>query len=156
MAENGVTSLIMNIEIADENLRKHICPGKSEISLDRYFSAMEKAVSLLGTGNVSSVLLAGIQPVEDIIQLGKKLIEIGVIPTVMPFKPLDDCLMKNVGLTNPVELTQINDILSEQLRIKGLDPTHQHGCTGCGGCSLETIEFRHANTRSYSNDAVKK
>ena len=94
----------MNIEIADENLRKFICPGKSEISLDRYFSAMEKAVSLLGIGNVSSVLLAGIQPVEDIIRLGKELIEIGVIPTIMPFKPLDDCLMKNYGLTNPVEL----------------------------------------------------
>lgn len=147
LSKCGVTSLIMNIEIADDNLRKTICPGKSEIPLDRYFKAMKKAVSLLGYGNVSSVLLAGIQPAEDIIMLGSKLIEMGVIPTIMPFKPLDDCLMSNYGITNPEELIQINDTLTRLLHMKGLNPTNQNGCTRCGGCSLETLNFSRMRTR---------
>ena len=137
----GVTALIMNIEIVDEKLRRIICPGKSEVSLQRYFDAMQSAVHILGIGNVASVLLAGIQPAEDIINMGKKLIEIGVIPTIMPFKPLDDCDMKKEKITNPKELLFISERLESQMIKRGLNPHSQYGCTKCGGCSLETVSF---------------
>lgn len=141
MADIGVTALIMNIEIVDNKLRKTICPGKSEISLKRYIEAMQNAVHILGKGNVSSVLLAGIQPAEDIINMGRKLIEIGVIPTIMPFKPLDDCAMKKEKKTNPNELLFISERLESQMIKSGLNPRSQYGCTRCGGCSLETVAF---------------
>lgn len=141
LVDCGVTALIMNIEIAEEKLRKEICPGKSEVSIERYFDAMQKAVSILGRGNVSSVLLAGIQPVKDIISMGKELLAMGVIPTIMPFKPLDDCDMKKNRITNPEELIFINDILEKEIIKVGLNPCFQHGCTRCGGCSLESITF---------------
>lgn len=143
LVNNGVTALIMNIEIAKDSLRKEICPGKAEVSIERYFNAMEYAVRLLGRGNVSSVLLAGIQPAKDIISMGIKLLDIGVIPTVMPFKPLDHCEMSNHETTNPEELLYINDILSQEIIKSGLDPCSQRGCTRCGGCSLESIEFEN-------------
>lgn len=141
LIDNGITALIMNIEIADEKLRRKICPGKSEVSINRYFEAMQKAVCLLGPGNVSSVLIAGIQPTEDIIKMSKNLIDIGVIPTIMPFKPLDDCAMRNYSITNPQELLFISDLLESELFNAGLNPCKQNGCTKCGGCSLETIGF---------------
>lgn len=141
LVDCGVTALIMNIEIADEVLRKNICPGKSEIPLERYVDTMRKAVLMLGKGNVSSVLLAGIQPVEDIISMGKELMKIGVIPTIMPFKPLDDCAMRNYKTTNPKELLYINTKLEKELLRNGMNPRSQHGCTRCGGCSLEAIRF---------------
>lgn len=141
LADMGVTALIMNIEIVDEKLRRIICPGKSEVSLQRYFDAMQSAVHILGIGNVASVLLAGIQPAEDIINMGKKLIEMGVIPTIMPFKPLDDCGMKKEKITNPEELLFISERLESQMIKRGLNPHSQYGCTKCGGCSLETVSF---------------
>jgi len=141
LADIGVTALIMNIEIVDEKLRKIICPGKSEVSIKRYIGAMQNAVQILGRGNVASVLLAGIQPAEDIINMGRKLIEIGVIPTIMPFKPLDDCAMKKEKITNPKELLFISERLESQMVKSGLNPRSQYGCTRCGGCSLETVAF---------------
>lgn len=141
LADIGVTALIMNIEIVDENLRKKICPGKSDVSIKRYIEAMQLAVHILGTGNVSSVLLAGIQPAEDIINMGKELIEIGVVPTIMPFKPLDDCDMKKEKITNPKELLFISEELKSQMIRRKLNPRSQYGCTKCGGCSLETVAF---------------
>lgn len=141
LADNGVTALIMNLEIVDDQLRKKICPGKSEISLNRYLEAMERAVCILGKGNVSSVLIAGIQPPEDIILMGKKLLSIGVIPTIMPFKPLDNCAMREGKVTNPDELLYINRILMKEIIHLNLNPLAQYGCTRCGGCSLETIDF---------------
>lgn len=141
LADVGVTALIMNLEIVDDQLRKKICPGKSEIPINRYLEAMEKAVFILGKGNVSSVLIAGIQPPEDIISMGKHLLSLGVIPTVMPFKPLDDCTMSTNIVTNPKELLYISESLGDELIRLHINPLMQHGCTRCGGCSLETIDF---------------
>ena len=78
LKENGATAFVTNIELYDEKLRKEICPGKGEITNDVYFETLKNAVRLFGKGNVSSVLIVGIQPKEDIIDACKKLINIGV------------------------------------------------------------------------------
>ena len=142
MALSGVKALIMNIEIVNPILRKEMCPGKGTIPLEHYYSMMQKAVHVMGRGNVSSVLLAGIQPHEDIIKMGSELISLGVIPTIMPFKPLDNCEMENFNITDPKELIYINDILGEKLSRARLDPNQQCGCTKCGGCSIEALYFK--------------
>ena len=137
--KSGATALIMNIEIVDENLRKTICPGKAIIPISRYFSAFEKAVSVFGRGNVSSVLIAGIQPAEDIIYISEKLIHMGVIPTIIPFKPLDNCLLFEAPTTNPEEVLFIAKQVNILLRNEKLHSYKQGGCTKCGGCSLESV-----------------
>jgi hypothetical protein len=137
--ETGVSAVIMNIEIADERLRKEICPGKSNIPLSRYFEAFEKAVSIFGRGNVSSVLIAGIQPANDIINICKKLIPMGVIPTIIPFKPFDSSQMNKYPLTNPAEVLNIAKNVNDILIAEELYARKKSGCTACGGCSLESI-----------------
>jgi hypothetical protein len=142
--ESGVTALIMNVEITNEVLRSTICPGKSSIPLTRYFSAFKKAVEVFGKGNVSSVLIAGIQPVADIIALSEKLIHIGVVPTIIPFKPLDSCLMHDMPLAKPEEVIYIAKIVNGFLQKEDLHTCKQGGCTKCGGCSLEsTFQLNH-------------
>ena len=89
----GADVVIMNLEIADDALREKICPGKSKITRDHYYAAFHRAVKLFGYGQVSSVLIAGIQPKEDIISECEKLSSIGVFPTVMPIRPLDNADM---------------------------------------------------------------
>lgn len=142
LKESGATSIIMNLEIADDNLRKIICPGKASISQEHYMKAYEKAVKIFGTGNVSCVLIAGIQKSKDIISKSKELIELGVIPTIIPFKPLDGCEMNNHPTTNVQDLKTIAIEIEKMLNKHNLFAEEQRGCTRCNGCSLEVLSSK--------------
>lgn len=139
LKRSGIDSVIFNIEIWDDNLRQIYCPGKSKISKDRYLDAISFAVKLFGTGQVSSVLLAGLQRSSDILEGAQELINIGAIPTVIPFKPFDACNLSKFMRTNPDDLIAINEAIYVMLRKNNLSPNQQAGCTGCGGCSLENV-----------------
>ena len=139
LKNSGATAIIMNLEIADEQLRKALCPGKASISQLHYMKAYEKAVNCFGNGNVSCVLIAGIQSSDDIIRKSEELINLGVIPTIIPFKPLDGCMLKKHPLTNPNDLVLIATEIEKMLSKYGLTADEQMGCTRCNGCSLESL-----------------
>lgn len=135
--DSGATVAIMNIEVVDNRLRKKICPGKSAITLEHYHKAFEKAVECFGFGQVSSVMIGGIQPKEDIINECEIIARMGVFPTIMPFRPLDDCTLSEMRACDPDDLIQMSEHLGKILREYGLSPHRQEGCTKCGGCSIE-------------------
>lgn len=134
----GASSLIMNLEVANDELRKTICPGKSSIKKSHYYECYERGVSEFGRGKISCVLIAGIQPAKDIVSECAKLTDIGVIPTIIPFKAMDDCELNKTPNCDSRELLEISARVGKMLRDKGLSPEMQEGCTKCGGCSLET------------------
>lgn len=142
LKSSGATVAIMNIEIVSKDLRKKICPGKSAITLDHYHKAMKRAVEVFGFGQVSSVMIGGLQPFEDILKECEVLTEMGVFPTIMPFRPLDDCTLSNVSACDPGELIRASEYLGHLLRKAGLKPQNQEGCTKCGGCSIENDCFK--------------
>ena len=137
MKSAGINVVIMNIEIVSEELRKKILPGKSEITLEHYHKAFKRAIEVFGKGQVSSVMIGGLQPWEDILTECETLTEMGVFPTIMPFRPLDDCPLSTVNACDPDELIVASEILGELLRKHNLAPHCQPGCTECGGCSIE-------------------
>jgi len=149
--EVGVTSVIMNIEIWDRQLRQLFCPGKSRVSVDRYLQAIQHAVKVFGAGQVASVFVAGLQATHVLLEGARAVIDAGAIPTIIPFKPLDQCAMAAFPKANADDVVQINYEISETLVRRGLNPTLQRGCTGCGGCSLETIAFRHQLRAGYES-----
>lgn len=132
----------MNLEVANDELRKKICPGKSKISYEHYYKAFEKAVSVFGWGQVSSVLIAGIQPKEDIMAECEKMAKIGVFPTVMPIRPLDNAPVDISTRCKTQDLIEIATHLSGLLVKYSLDFKKQEGCTKCGGCSIENDCYR--------------
>ncbi len=136
--ENGIDSLIMNLEIFDEELRKEICPQKSTISVEHYFSAFKKGLEIFGPGKISSVLIVGLQPDEDVRKAAKKMIDLGVIPTLMPFQPLDRTPLENHSVTNVDSYLNLSRFVADQLKAKALGLRGLVGCTKCGACSLET------------------
>lgn len=137
--DSGATAIIMNLEIADDRLRKEICPGKASISEAHYMNAYEESVKIFGPGNVSCVLIAGIQPANDIIRKSEELIDLGVIPTIIPFKPLDGCQLHWHNTVDPNELIGISQEIDILLKKNNLFAIEQKGCTKCNGCSLETV-----------------
>jgi hypothetical protein len=135
----GATSVIMNIEIWDPYLRSLFCPGKSGIPLDRYLAAIEYSVCVFGKGQVASVIIAGLQSNRMVVDAAKEVIDRDAIPTVIPFKPFDDCILSQLPGPHPLDLMEVNRAVSELLLARGLVPSMQRGCTGCGGCSLENV-----------------
>lgn len=142
LKKSGASVAIMNIEVVDNELRKKICPGKSAITLEHYHKALEEAVRVFGFGQVSSVMIGGIQPAEDIKKECEILAGMGVFPTIMPFRPLDDCSLAEMKACDPDSLIEMSEYLGLLLRKYGLAPHCQEGCTKCGGCSIENDCFK--------------
>jgi radical SAM enzyme (TIGR01210 family) len=137
LKDAGATAVIMNLEIYDEQLRREICPGKSAISRDRYFESLSTAVELFGHGNVSSVIIVGLQPKADVLKACRQLIDIGVVPTLMPFKPLDGTPLENCPLPNPEEYIDVSKQSALLMKKRSLGIKCNSGCASCGACSLE-------------------
>lgn len=137
LKDAGCNAVIMNIEIASEERRKSICPGKSRISYTHYHEALRYAVEIFGHGMTSSVLIGGIQPEDEIIKECEILASEGVFPTIMPFRPFDNCELHGFKACSPDALVEMSERLGEMLRRYGLTPEKQPGCTECGGCSIE-------------------
>lgn len=138
----GLDVAIMNLEIASQELRREICPGKSSISYEHYHKAFDRAVKVFGYGQVSSVLIGGLQPKQDIIDECEKMAKKGVFPTIMPYRPLDNCTEKKETLCTPSDLREMSEKLGEILVKYHLDFNKQEGCTKCGGCSIENDCYR--------------
>lgn len=137
LVDEGATAIIMNLELYDDNLRRLFCPGKSKISKQRYLEAWRYSVRRLGYGNVSSVLIAGLEKTELTIKATSEMIELGVIPTIIPFRPYDNCFLRNFSLTNPEDLIMICERVGRLLKKADMSPRKQKGCTACGACSIE-------------------
>lgn len=135
--QSGATALAMNLEIYDDSIRMEICPGKSSISREYYFEVLKEAVSLFGKGNVASVLIVGLQPKEDIVTAYRKMVDVGVVPTLIPFKPLDGTQMENHKLTDVNEYISLSKELALYMKQKSLRIQCNNGCASCGACSLE-------------------
>src|ERR1700678_904335 len=60
LREAGIDALGMHLEAVTEPVRKHVMPGKAQVSVERYFSAFEAAVPVFGRGQVSTYILAGL------------------------------------------------------------------------------------------------
>ena len=135
--DSGANSIIMNLELYDDSLRKVFCPGKSMISKKRYDEAWSYAVQLLGEGNVGSVLIVGLERKEMTIKAAENMVAMGVIPTIVAFRPYDNCLMRNFPRTSPRELMYVSRTIGSLLRNSGLCSKLERGCMSCGGCSLE-------------------
>ncbi len=155
MKEAGINVAIMNLEVANEARRREICPGKSAITYEHYHEAFREAVKVFGWGMVSSVLIGGIQPKEEIMRECAVMASMGVFPTVMPFRPMDDCVYYGLERCKPEELAEMAETLGGLLHKYDLDYRRQPGCTACGGCSLENDCYRR-RMRALSGPAAQR
>lgn len=138
--ESGVSSVLMNIELANESVRRRVCPGKSIISRERYIQSYREAVAIFGKWNVGSVVMFGIEGVsnEDIITLVRQLCEIGVYPVIMPFQPIKDSEMHDCKASNPDDFLVISEQVGQIINEMSMgDKLCTFGCINCGACSVE-------------------
>ncbi|WP_228732000.1 radical SAM protein [Pseudomonas iridis] len=81
-------NLSMSLEVFNADLFSEVCPGKSQdYTRPRFLSAFEAAVEVLGRGNVYAGFVAGMEPLESIIEGIEYFGNMGVVPAVAVFHP---------------------------------------------------------------------
>ncbi len=146
LKDSGVDALGMHLEAVTDRVRQAIMPGKATVPLTRYFSAFEAAVRVFGEGNVSTYILAGLGDTEaEILQMGKRLIDMGVYPFVVPFVPVSGTPLANHPMPNGDMLNRVYEQLAPLLVQRGITSESLNaGCAKCGACSsLKAYEAKH-------------
>jgi radical SAM protein (TIGR04043 family) len=144
LKDAGVDTIGIHLEIPDDSLRKKYCSGKFSTSRDTYELFWKRAVEIFGRGQVSTFILLGFgENSQDIIEYVDFLIELGVVPNIMPVRYI---MGTNLDY-KPIKYEDLIEILNStaQSFIKhNLNPhLNKAGCVICAGCSpiIDAYDF---------------
>lgn len=137
----GARSIGIHIESMDDEVRRRWMPGKSTVTIDEYRAAWREAVRVFGRNQVSTYLLVGLgEDPDELVEGARELIEMGVYPFVVPFRPLKGTLASDVDKVpapNRVLLDQVSRRVAALLQRAGMRGEDQKaGCAACGACGV--------------------
>jgi radical SAM protein (TIGR04043 family) len=141
MKDAGVDSLGMHLEVVEEEVRRRILPGKSELGLERYMEAFAEAVAVFGRGQVSTYLLAGLgDSAASIVAVSERLIALGVYPFVVPFVPIAGTPLEAHPAPSTDFMVAVYTAVGDRLRASDLrSEAMAAGCAKCGACSALSL-----------------
>jgi len=141
MKDAGVDALGMHLEAVTPEVRRHVMPGKAQVSLEKYFSSFEAAVPVFGRGQVSTYILAGLgDTARSILETCERLVEIGVYPFVVPFVPVSGTPMESHPAPSAEFMDSILRPLSKMVVSGGMRAEDiKAGCGRCGACSALSV-----------------
>lgn len=144
LAEAGTSSLMMNLECWDPDIRRRMIPGKDQLCpRESYLAAFDRAVTLFGRGRVTSCFIVGTEPDYSLKQGITVTVEHGVIPSPLAgrgFEDIPEYPFRN-GWNYPFRcswfsLMQIMDFATRCMREHNLVSTDKAGCVACKMCDL--------------------
>lgn len=143
--EAGAQSIGIHVESMDDEVRRRWMPGKATVSMDEYRAAWREAVRVFGWNQVSTYLLIGLgEDPDELVDSASELIEMGVYPFVVPFRPLAGTLATDVDHAKAPESSVVYNItarVAQRLRAAGMNGADQAaGCASCGACSALASE----------------
>ncbi|MEV0706034.1 MSMEG_0568 family radical SAM protein [Nocardia aurea] len=137
----GADSIGIHVESLDDRVRARWMPGKSTVPLSEYRAAWAEAVRVFGRNQVSTYLLVGLgEDPDELVSGAEELIEMGVYPFVVPFRPLAGTLAVDVDHAVAPRAAVLEDVsrrVGAALRRAGmLGADQKAGCAACGACSV--------------------
>ncbi|MGW2717653.1 MSMEG_0568 family radical SAM protein [Streptomyces sp. NPDC001492] len=136
----GATAIGIHVESLDDAVRRRWMPGKSTVPLAEYEAAWDEAVRVFGPNRVSTYLLVGLgEDPDELVAGAGRLIDRGVYPFVVPFRPMSGTLAARDGVGAPDAhlLTYVTEGVAAKLRAAGMSGADQKaGCAACGACSV--------------------
>jgi radical SAM protein (TIGR04043 family) len=137
--ESGADAIGIHIEALDPEIRARWTPGKATVPVERYEDAWDRAVAVFGANRVSTYLLVGLgEEPDDLVAGATRLIERGVYPFVVPYRPLVGSLAHGDGIPapDPAVLADVTGRVARALSAAGMRGVDQvAGCAACGACS---------------------
>jgi len=133
----GADAIGIHVESLDDAVRHRWMPGKATVPLSAYWAAWREAVRVFGRNRVSTYLLVGLgEDPDELIAGAARLIEAGVYPFVVPFRPLAGTLAATEPGPDSAVVTDITARVAELLLAAGMRGADQGaGCAACGACS---------------------
>ena len=136
----GATSVGIHVESLDDEVRRRWMPGKSTVPMAEYEAAWDEAVRVFGPNRVSTYLLVGLgEDPDELVAGAGELIERGVYPFVVPFRPMSGTLAARDGIKAPSAevLRYVTEGVAAKLSAAGMRGADQKaGCAACGACSV--------------------
>lgn len=133
----GINEIGFNLEIFDRKLAQEIMPGKGCIPLSQYEAAYREAVRLWGqTGAVRSLMVLGLESMESFYFGVEWLCQLGVMPIISVFRPVDNIELQAVVPLGNEELSRIFQNVKTITGKYGLVP----GPT-CPACQNNTLSL---------------
>ena len=141
LREAGADAIGIHVESLDDHVRARWMPGKAEVSMQQYRDAWREAVRVFGRNQVSTYLLVGLgEDPQEMISGAAELIEMGVYPFVVPFRPQTGSLALDVdgaGTPDAAVVEKVSREVALLLKTAGMTSVHQRaGCAACGACSV--------------------
>ncbi len=133
----GVDNVGIHIETFPEANRRLHTPGKSEIPLKAFEKNWDYAVTLFGENQVESYVLVGLgETIKEFTDAVDLLVNHGVIPLVVPARPIKNTTFEKNKLGGYEELVKRYIYVAKRLHEQGLRPEKAvAGCVRCGACS---------------------
>ncbi|MFX1451917.1 MAG: radical SAM protein [Promethearchaeota archaeon] len=138
LASKGLDTIGIHIENFDEKVRQKVCPGKyKSAKLETYKKSWKDAVEIFGEAQVSSYVIIGLGEDDDSIIKGSEwLIRNGIIPFIVPIKPIVGTIFENYIPPFADRTLNICQNVADLFREYGLNPfRNKAGCVRCGACS---------------------
>jgi hypothetical protein len=130
----GVDELSINIEIYDQDLAPKIMRRKAAQGLPHYLDTLERGAQIFGPGKVRSMLMVGIEPIEQTLAGVTAIAERGAVPVLSPFRP--DQATPMGGAPPPTEELLVEAYLRSQEIARAHDVPLGPTCIPCSHNTL--------------------
>jgi len=133
----GIDSVGIHVETFDPQVLARVAPGKARTGIESYFAAWERAVSLFGSGQVSTYVILGMgEDVELTVAGCRRAIDMGVYPFVVPLRPVAGSLMQDAQPPSAAYTDTVYRRVSAYMALRGMDASMvSAGCARCQACS---------------------
>lgn len=88
LKDAGIAALSVNLELYNADIRRELIPEKDRIGLMAYLKFIERAVKIFGEYNVRSMMVAGLEPIEDALKGMDEISKRGAVPEISPLVPM--------------------------------------------------------------------
>ncbi|MDX1874394.1 MSMEG_0568 family radical SAM protein [Mycolicibacterium sp. 120266] len=141
LREAGADAIGIHVESLDDDVRRRWMPGKATVPMASYRAAWREAVRVFGRNQVSTYLLVGLgEDPDELVSGAAELIEMGVYPFVVPYRPQSGSLAVDVdgaGAPDAALVEKVSREVAARLVMAGMAGTDQRaGCAACGACSV--------------------
>lgn len=136
LAALGLHELSINLELYGRDRAREYMRNKYNQGLDFYLNFIEQATAELGPGRVRSMLMVGLEPLEDTLAGVRAIAERGGTPVLSPFRPDPVTPLSGVRPPTAALMRECYERASDVVREYGgaLGPS-------CPPCSHNTLNF---------------
>lgn len=138
--EIGVNEISVNLEMFNVELAGKIMRSKAKQGLQHYVDYLERAAGILGPGRVRSMLMVGLEPLEDTLAGVEAIARRGCVPVLSPFRPDPATPLRDRPPPDAAFL--------EEAYLRARDVAHRFGAMlgpGCLPCSHNTLTLAAAH-----------